>query len=1113
MKQRVLPILLSLALCLTLLPAAAWATDGPEPGGEQQNDPVTAQTKGDQGESGSSSAGGSTDTGSGGEDGGGTDALPPVGDGSEEKPYQIGTAEELLWFAGLVNGTPDGEAPDTDAYAVLTADIDLSSVCGEESGSSWTPIGPDKDNAYTGAFDGGGYTIEGLYINSEATYAGLFGVVGEGGTVQNLTVAGSVTGSDGSTATYTCTGGVAGQNSGTVADCSFTGAVTGGQYSYIGGVAGENTGTVTNCRNSGDVTGSNGYSSDTGGVVGCNVAYEGNATITNCCNTGDVTGSGSSFIYTGGVVGYNGVYGDSAAIITNCRNSGDVTGTVTNDSYSSGTGGVAGENGNDSTIKNCYSTGDVTGSGNKNYTGGVAGNNYDAVTNCYNTGAVTGNSTYTGGVVGKTNNGTITNCYYLTDDSTSTDAAALTAEEFKVQSSFTDWDFETVWTISSVLGRPVLVDNREADGTAGAPYQIGTAEQLAAFRDKVNGSNGTAQNDAHAVLTADIDLEGSADDLWTPIGSDYRNVYTGTFDGDGHTISGLYVSRDNYVGLFGSVGAGGAVKNLKVSGTVTGSGITAGASRPIGGVVAVNAGTVENCVFTGTVTGPSYSISIYTGGVVGRNTGAIKNCSNTGTITGHYNNFTGGVAGFNNGGTIENCYNTGTVNGNGYHTGGVAGYNQSGTIENCYNTGKITGSSTYTGSVMGSNFSGTVKNCYYLADEGLTGIDGTEDITGTAEGKTEAEFASGAVARLLGNAYGQTLGEDDFPQLIALDPDVPRVYQVTFALGYDGAPEATVSYTNGAVTPPADPTRTGYTFTGWEGYTDAMQVAADTVFTAQWAAAPTGGGSGTPTYRPDVEQSEGGEVSVSPSRPERGDDVTVTPDPDEGFEVDTVTVTDRNGNEVEVTDNGDGTFSFTQPSGKVTIEVTFREVEPDPLPFTDVPAGVWYEDAVRYVYENGLMAGTGADTFGPEAVTTRGQIVTILWRLAGSPQVNYLMDFDDVDPAAWYAEAIRWAASEGIATGYGNGTFGPNDPITREQLAVMLYRYAQHEGYDTTQGGMAIREYADYDQISDFAREALDWAVSAGIINGTSATTLSPSGSATRAQVAVILMRFCELDK
>ena len=178
-----------------------------------------------------------------------------------------------------------------------------------------------------------------------------------------------------------------------------------------------------------------------------------------------------------------------------------------------------------------------------------------------------------------------------------------------------------------------------------------------------------------------------------------------------------------------------------------------------------------------------------------------------------------------------------------------------------------------------------------------------------------------------------------------------------------------------------------------------------------------------------------------------------------------------------------------------------------------MPEDYWAYNAIQYVYGEGLMAGTSADAFSPDATTTRGQIVTILWRLSGSPQVDYLMDYSDVDLTAYYGEAIRWATSEGIAGGYGGGLFGPDDPITREQLAVMLWRFAQHTGYDTTQGGMAIREYADYNQISDFALEAMNWAVSAGIINGTSATTLSPNGSATRAQVAVILMRFCEQYK
>ena len=182
------------------------------------------------------------------------------------------------------------------------------------------------------------------------------------------------------------------------------------------------------------------------------------------------------------------------------------------------------------------------------------------------------------------------------------------------------------------------------------------------------------------------------------------------------------------------------------------------------------------------------------------------------------------------------------------------------------------------------------------------------------------------------------------------------------------------------------------------------------------------------------------------------------------------------------------------------------------LPFNDVPESYWAYDAIQYVYGEGLMAGTSGSTFSPESTTTRGQIVTILWRLSGSPVVNYLMDFDDVDPAAYYAEAIRWATSEGIAGGYGGGVFGPDDPITREQLAVMLHRYAQHEGYDVSIGeDTNILSYADAFTVSEYAVSALQWACGAGIISGTGdGSTLTPQGEATRAQAATVLMRFCE---
>ena len=199
------------------------------------------------------------------------------------------------------------------------------------------------------------------------------------------------------------------------------------------------------------------------------------------------------------------------------------------------------------------------------------------------------------------------------------------------------------------------------------------------------------------------------------------------------------------------------------------------------------------------------------------------------------------------------------------------------------------------------------------------------------------------------------------------------------------------------------------------------------------------------------------------------------------------------------------------PSGRVTVEASFAEIAPEPLPFDDVDDGDWFADAVRFVYENGMMNGVSETSFAPHATTSRSMIVTILYRLEGEPVVDYAMDFTDVAGDAYYAEAVRWAASEGIVGGYGGGLFGSEDAVTREQLAAILYRYAVYKGYDVSIGeDTNILSYADFADLSEYAIPAMQWACGAGIVNGTSESTLTPQGEATRAQVAAMLMRFCE---
>ncbi len=270
-----------------------------------------------------------------------------------------------------------------------------------------------------------------------------------------------------------------------------------------------------------------------------------------------------------------------------------------------------------------------------------------------------------------------------------------------------------------------------------------------------------------------------------------------------------------------------------------------------------------------------------------------------------------------------------------------------------------------------------------------------------------------------------------------------------------------------------------------------------------------GGGTYTPpTYPPAVEKpgEGGGTPAVTPSNPKPGDTVTVKPKLDEGYEVDEIIVTDKNGKPVEVTRNPDGTYTFKQPSGKVTIEVTYKEVNtPWNNPFADVSENDWYYEAVRFVQERGLMNGYSDGRFGPNDTLSRVQLAQILFNKEGRPGVNYLLDFSDVAGEAWYAEAVRWAASQGIVGGYGDGTFGPNDPITREQLAVMLWRYSGSPAATNKE-----LHFNDTDEISGFALEALRWAVENGILNGYGDGRLGSQGQATRAQVAQMLKNFIE---
>ena len=270
-----------------------------------------------------------------------------------------------------------------------------------------------------------------------------------------------------------------------------------------------------------------------------------------------------------------------------------------------------------------------------------------------------------------------------------------------------------------------------------------------------------------------------------------------------------------------------------------------------------------------------------------------------------------------------------------------------------------------------------------------------------------------------------------------------------------------------------------------------------------------GGGDGVTRYPVQAAPgTSGGSVQFGTTHAAPGETVSFTTTPNPGYIHNSLAVTDSTGRGVAVSGLGGGKWSFVMPASAVTISVAFAPAQPAFLPFRDVAQGEWFRDAVAYVYGAKLMNGTSPDLFSPWETTTRGMIVTILYRYEGSPAAG-MTSFPDVPPGEYYAAPVSWAAAGGVVKGYETGLFEPQNPITREQMAAILYRYAQQKGLDVS-GRADLSVYADAGQVSPYAMDAMAWAVHTQLITGVDSRTLQPGGSAVRAQVATILMRFCQ---
>ena len=626
--------------------------------------------------------------------------------------YQIANAGQLYWFAAYVNTYDYDNAtyPNVAANAVLTADITVNEgdVAGYDGTKAegwrvWTPIAPNRAT-YAGKFDGQGHTISGLYFNNEdiddGKYVGLFGHMENGGEIQNVGLKNSY---------------FRGRN-------------------YIGGICGSNykTGTIRNCYSEANVTGVV-VGADIGGVVG-----ENNGTVENCYNTGNVVGNK----WVGGVCGYN------DGTNNNCYNTGKVTGT----SY---VGDVCGQN-DKGTLTNCYYLADSETNNNDGTFGKTA-------------------EQFASGEVAYLLNGSestdVSFCQNL-DNGEPTDATPVLDSTHGTVYQFTNCNHADTYTNNkdAKSGDHSWDDNgfcRYNDSHYAEPeqvngvYQIENAGQLYWFAAFVNTEeNGTYPNtSANAVLTKDIvvnenvlnedgtlNTSGTFRD-WTPIGE--RSVkYAGKFNGQNHTISGLYYN-DNYyqVGLFSYVDSG-TISNVGVIDSYLKSSDTWGVA---GGICGTNLnGTIENCYSSGRIYGEDSS-----GGISGSNHGIIKNCYNISTLEGGNGEIGSGV-------------------------GGICGYN-TGIIENCHSVGKIENVVGYNGGLCGYNC-GTIKNSYFNSDVYAGDYIGIYNGVGTIENvsaKTTAEFASGEVCYLLNGdqtkiAFYQTIGEDNYP---VLDSTRGQVYE------------------------------------------------------------------------------------------------------------------------------------------------------------------------------------------------------------------------------------------------------------------------------------------------------------------------------------------------
>lgn len=743
--------------------------------------------------------------------------------------------------------------------------------------------------------------------------------------------------------------------------------------------------------------------------------------------------------------------------------------------------------------------------------------------------------TDTGRVIEVQNNGNLT----LTDSTPSA------THSFKVDESTKLWILDKTNGTNTVNGGVITGGNANANNNDGGGVIIVSGGTFTMTGGNIVGCT--------AGSGGGVDVSGT----FTMTGGSIAGCVAAHASGGGvyvETGGAFEMSGGSIAGCVAANGSGGGICNdgtTKLSGSAKIQDCRASHSGNGGGVfsapeknLTVNHVEITGCTIpdamyfeNGTVSGGRFDGEVTKwGGIISGGTfdNRVRNKGGTisdGTFNGKVNN-EGNIENGTFSGTVENAAKgkitdgtfteTSTVNNRGTIGGGTFSgtvENKGGTIKNGIFNGAVENQAS--GTISGGTFSGTVTNNGTInggtfavtfdtkggstvpVENVLNGQKATKPADPTRAGYT---FGGWYTEETCTNPYEFTTPVQNALTLYA--KWTINQYTITFK-PENGDEDTTITQDyDTPVTAPANPTRTGYTFAGWNREIPATMPAENMTVTARWTAVGSGSsGSSGGSSREDREPSyavstpgktENGTVSVNPKNAGQGDRVTLTVKPDPGHVLETLTVLDGKGKALPLTDKGGGMFTFTMPNGQVEVKAVFA-AEVKTAPFRDVPVDAYYYDAVKWAAEKGITTGQADGLFGSDRSCTRAQIITFLWRAAGSPVVNYAMEMGDVSADAYYAEAVRWALSRGITSGTGGGAFSPDDACTRAQAVTLLARAL------STKAGSAAN-FTDVPADAYYA-QAVSWAVENGITTGVGGGRFDPNATCTRAQIATFLYR------